>query len=50
MPAHASAIVTKISDDGAGVAGPGLGPPGPAGLLTVLLSNVTAPVRAKALP
>jgi hypothetical protein len=50
MPAQASAKVTKISEDGAGVGGPGLGPPGPAGLVTVLLSNVTAPVLAKARP
>jgi len=50
MPAHASAIVTKIIEDGAGVTGPGPGPPGPAGLVTGLLSKVTAPVRARALP
>jgi len=45
-----SAVVTRISDDGAGVASGGGGPPLPAGVLIVLLRRVTAPFRAKALP
>jgi hypothetical protein len=45
-----SAVVTKISEDGAGVIRGGGGPLIPAGVLMVLLSKVTAPFRAKALP
>ena len=48
MPSNA--VVTRISEDGAGVTSGGGGPPRPAGVLIVLLSNVTAPFRAKALP
>jgi hypothetical protein len=44
------AVVTKISEDGAGVTSGGGGPLIPAGVLMVLLSKVTAPFRAKALP
>ena len=50
MKTPSSAVVTKISEDGAGVPGGGGGPPRPAGVLIVLLNNVTAPFRAKALP
>ena len=45
-----SAVLTKISEDGAGVLRGGGGPPEPAGVLIVLLNKVTAPFRAKALP
>ena len=46
----ASAVVTRIREDGAGVMSGGGGPEIPAGVLIVLLSKVTAPLRAKALP